>query len=220
MCFKSSFFVQSGVLNFFFRRDGRPGSTLRRDYSWRLPSNPLPIDVITGTLSDGVESISDSSRRWMPSWLAPPADWKARFGSGRFTHAFEWRSRKQESGFEGRFLTVGQKHREDVMASEEVRDVVENVDKKMETSYPNNYTHTSKYTLITFVPMNLLEQFRRVANSYFLLTFLLTLALPDSPVSPMSWVMSLLTVILVTMAKQGYEDMLRHKSDRLGRGSF
>ena len=143
--------------------------------------------------------------------------------------------------------------RENVMASEEVRDIVENEEKKVETSYPNNYTHTSKgptmndvckipyrhatyhlcyyhmhmvpradviyglspqYTLLTFVPMNLLEQFRRVANSYFLLTFLLTLALPDSPVSPMSWVWSLLSVVLVTMGKQGYEDLLRHKSDR------
>ena len=100
------------------------------------------------------------------------------------------------------------------MAAEEVRDVVESADHKVETSYPNNYTHTSKYTLITFVPMNLLEQFRRVANSYFLLTFLLTLALPDSPVSPMSWVWSLLSVILVTMFKQGYEDLLRHRRDR------
>ena len=30
------------------------------------------------------------------------------------------------------------------MASEEVRDIVENEEKKVETSYPNNYTHTSK----------------------------------------------------------------------------
>ena len=97
------------------RRDGRPGSTLRRDYSWRLPPNPLPLDVITGTLSDGVESLS---RRWKaPSWLKVPSSpaegWRARFSSvGRFTHAFEWRSRKEESGFEGRFLMVGQRHRE------------------------------------------------------------------------------------------------------------
>ena len=47
----------------------------------------------------------------MPSWLAP-SELKTRFSAGRFTHAFEWRSRKEESGFEGRFLTVGQGHRE------------------------------------------------------------------------------------------------------------
>lgn len=34
--------------------------------------------------------------------------------------------------------------------------------------FQNNYICTSKYTLITFLPKNLLEQFRRLANTYFL----------------------------------------------------
>ena len=33
---------------------------------------------------------------------------------------------------------------------------------------PNNTISTSKYTLITFVPKNLMEQFSRLANLYFL----------------------------------------------------
>ena len=74
-------FLQNWVT--FSRRDGRPGSTLRRDYTWRLPPNPLPLDVITGTLSDGVESLSRTSRRWAPSWLKAPSPpeggWRARF---------------------------------------------------------------------------------------------------------------------------------------------
>lgn len=32
----------------------------------------------------------------------------------------------------------------------------------------NNYIKTSKYTFITFLPLNLLEQFQRLANFYFL----------------------------------------------------
>ncbi len=32
--------------------------------------------------------------------------------------------------------------------------------------YPTNQVVTSKYTIITFLPRNLLEQFRRVANVY------------------------------------------------------
>jgi hypothetical protein len=35
---------------------------------------------------------------------------------------------------------------------------------KKDYIFPNNQVLTSKYTLITFIPRNLLEQFRRVAN--------------------------------------------------------
>lgn len=39
-----------------------------------------------------------------------------------------------------------------------------NLDKK----FPTNYIRTSKYTLITFLPLSLMAQFKRVANIYFL----------------------------------------------------
>ena len=77
-----------------------------------------------------------------------------------------------------------------------------------------NQYRTSKYTILTFFPLNLFEQFRRVANIYFLLTLIITLFQPDPPVSPMSWLASLCFIIAVTMIKQAYEDYLRHKSDR------
>ena len=48
---------------------------------------------------------------------------------------------------------------------------------KVETSFKRNRTHTSKYTVVTFIPLNLFEQFRRAANCYFLLTLILTLIL-------------------------------------------
>jgi phospholipid-translocating ATPase len=37
---------------------------------------------------------------------------------------------------------------------------------KPEHVYATNQVLTSKYTIITFIPRNLLEQFRRVANVY------------------------------------------------------
>jgi hypothetical protein len=85
---------------------------------------------------------------------------------------------------------------------------------KTETHFDKNRTHTSKYTVLTFVPYNLFEQFRRGANIYFLSTLLLTLMLKNSPISPTTWLMSLMFVVVVTMVKQGYEDFLRHQSDR------
>jgi phospholipid-translocating ATPase len=34
--------------------------------------------------------------------------------------------------------------------------------------YPNNQIRTSKYTTLTFIPLNLINQFKKAANVYFL----------------------------------------------------
>lgn len=41
----------------------------------------------------------------------------------------------------------------------------------------NNYIKTSKYNILTFLPINLLEQFLRIANFYFLILFILQVSL-------------------------------------------
>ena len=43
---------------------------------------------------------------------------------------------------------------------------------KREHVYATNQLITSKYNIITFVPRNLLEQFRRIANMYVMIFFL------------------------------------------------
>ncbi|KYO41321.1 hypothetical protein Y1Q_0006169 [Alligator mississippiensis] len=78
--------------------------------------------------------------------------------------------------------------------------------------YPDNRIVSSKYTFWNFVPKNLFEQFRRIANFYFLIIFLVQLII-DTPTSPVTSGLPLLFVITVTAIKQGYEDWLRHKAD-------
>jgi len=77
----------------------------------------------------------------------------------------------------------------------------------------DNEIKTSKYNLLTFVPLNLYEQFRRIANFYFLIAAIIQLFI-DSPVSPFTSISPLIFVVLVTMVKQGYEDWARHRADR------
>ncbi|KAK4301013.1 hypothetical protein Pmani_026815 [Petrolisthes manimaculis] len=79
-------------------------------------------------------------------------------------------------------------------------------------SYPDNSITTAKYTILTFLPKNLFEQFRRLANFYFLCLAIIHSTI-DSPVSPLTSILPLLFVITVTAVKQGYEDWLRHKED-------
>jgi len=40
-------------------------------------------------------------------------------------------------------------------------------------NYANNYICTSKYTILSFLPLNLFEQFQRIANTYFLILLIL-----------------------------------------------
>uniref|UniRef100_A0A8C3G497 Phospholipid-transporting ATPase n=1 Tax=Cyclopterus lumpus TaxID=8103 RepID=A0A8C3G497_CYCLU len=69
-----------------------------------------------------------------------------------------------------------------------------------------------QYTIWNFVPKNLFEQFRRIANFYFLIIFLVQV-ITHTPTSPVTSGLPLFFVITVTAIKQGYEDWLRYKAD-------
>ncbi|XP_053667670.1 phospholipid-transporting ATPase IF [Anopheles marshallii] len=77
-----------------------------------------------------------------------------------------------------------------------------------------NRIKSTKYTLLTFLPLNLFEQFRRIANLYFLFMTVISIVI-DSPVSPMTSLVPLVFVIAVTAAKQGYESFLRYRADNM-----
>ncbi|KAJ7436207.1 phospholipid-translocating ATPase [Mycena latifolia] len=85
---------------------------------------------------------------------------------------------------------------------------------KPENVYLSNQVITSKYTLITFLPRNLLEQFRRVANVFFLAIAILQFFHKFSTISPGLVIFPLLVVLTITAGKDAYEDTKRHQSDR------
>ncbi|KAI0273495.1 hypothetical protein BC834DRAFT_1024630 [Gloeopeniophorella convolvens] len=84
-----------------------------------------------------------------------------------------------------------------------------------EYQYPSNQIITSKYTLVTFLPRNLLEQFRRIANIFFLFIAILQFLPKFSTVSPGLVILPLIVVLGITAIKDGYEDIKRHQSDRV-----
>ncbi|CAG8530283.1 11561_t:CDS:10 [Diversispora eburnea] len=81
-------------------------------------------------------------------------------------------------------------------------------------NYVANKIRTSKYTLLTFLPKNLIEQFRRVANMYFLfLVILQTFPLVGGDVQPVLAATPLLSIITMTAIKDAFEDWKRHSQD-------
>ncbi|XP_055326985.1 phospholipid-transporting ATPase ID isoform X3 [Sitodiplosis mosellana] len=79
--------------------------------------------------------------------------------------------------------------------------------------YANNYIKTSKYTVFTFLPFNLLEQFQRIANFYFLCLLLLQLIPQISSLTPVTTAIPLIGVLALTAVKDAYDDIQRHISD-------
>ncbi|XP_070072783.1 phospholipid-transporting ATPase ID isoform X4 [Drosophila takahashii] len=79
--------------------------------------------------------------------------------------------------------------------------------------YHNNYIKTSKYSLFTFLPFNLLEQFQRLANFYFLCLLVLQLIPAISSLTPVTTAIPLIGVLTLTAVKDAYDDIQRHLSD-------
>ncbi|CAH1128535.1 unnamed protein product [Ceutorhynchus assimilis] len=79
--------------------------------------------------------------------------------------------------------------------------------------YASNYIKTSKYSVLTFLPLNLFEQFQRLANFYFLCLLVLQLIPAISSLTPVTTALPLIGVLGLTAIKDAYDDIQRHISD-------
>ena len=79
--------------------------------------------------------------------------------------------------------------------------------------FKSNQISTAKYTVITFLPKFLYEQFRRVANCFFLLIGLLQQIPGISPTGRWVTLIPFLMIEFVTALKEIFEDLLRHRQD-------
>ncbi|CAH8360907.1 unnamed protein product [Eruca vesicaria subsp. sativa] len=82
----------------------------------------------------------------------------------------------------------------------------------IQLNYRGNYVSTTKYTATNFIPKSLFEQFRRVANIYFLVVAFVSFS-PLAPYTAPSVLAPLLFVIGATMVKEGVEDLRRRRQD-------
>eukprot|EP01119_Soliformovum_irregulare_P013335 TRINITY_DN3531_c0_g1_i3.p1 TRINITY_DN3531_c0_g1~~TRINITY_DN3531_c0_g1_i3.p1 ORF type:complete len:1154 (-),score=411.04 TRINITY_DN3531_c0_g1_i3:48-3509(-) len=80
--------------------------------------------------------------------------------------------------------------------------------------FRNNFVRTAKYTIITFFPKSLLEQFMRVANVYFLIISGLQQIPNISPTGRWTTLGPLAVVLAITLIKEAIEDFKRHRQDK------
>ncbi|CAG8435412.1 9133_t:CDS:10 [Ambispora gerdemannii] len=80
--------------------------------------------------------------------------------------------------------------------------------------YVTNKVKTSKYSLLTFIPKNLYEQFRRVANFFFLALVILQWFPEFLTINPVVAALPMFIIISITAIKDGFEDWKRHVTDK------
>jgi phospholipid-transporting ATPase len=126
--------------------------------------------------------------------------------TNRLRSNISWRGNSMNGKLKNRLLYVNE--------VKKTLDYAENAIKNEggEPYFPNA-VRTCKYSVINFLPKSLFEQFRRVANLYFLMISLLQLCTDLSPTNPYSTIGPLTLVLFVTMFKEALEDRNRHKQD-------
>ena len=73
----------------------------------------------------------------------------------------------------------------------------------------SNRVRMTKYTLLSWAPLSLFNQFKRISNIYFLVISILTF-MPFSPKDPASMIGTFAMVLFFTMLKDAYEDIKRY----------
>uniref|UniRef100_A0A8C9QSX4 P-type ATPase N-terminal domain-containing protein n=1 Tax=Spermophilus dauricus TaxID=99837 RepID=A0A8C9QSX4_SPEDA len=85
---------------------------------------------------------------------------------------------------------------------------------KVSRRYTGNRICTTKYSLLTFLPRNLCEQFHRGANLYFLFLVILNWVPSLEVFHREITMLPLAIVLLIIMVKDGMEDLKKHRFDR------
>ena len=86
-------------------------------------------------------------------------------------------------------------------------------------SHPNhgfsdNFIKTTRYSVLTFLPKNLFEQFHRFANIYFIFVVALNWIPQVKAFAKEVAMLPVLFVLFVTAVKDAFEDLRRYRSDK------
>lgn len=89
------------------------------------------------------------------------------------------------------------------------------IDERTGREHVGNTIRSSRYTIWDFVPRQLLFQFSKLANAYFLLVSILQMIPGLSPVGSYTTIAPLLVFIAISMGKEGWDDVRRYKLDKV-----
>ncbi len=91
-------------------------------------------------------------------------------------------------------------------------------DERTGRGYISNTITSSRYTLWSFIPRQLFSQFSKLANFYFLCVSILQMIPGLSTTGQYTTIVPLVFFVVISMAKEGYDDLRRYRLDRAENG--
>jgi phospholipid-translocating ATPase len=88
------------------------------------------------------------------------------------------------------------------------------IDERSGKPYMDNLIRSCRYTPWNFVPKQLVAQFGKLANFYFLCVSILQMIPGLSTTGTYTTIIPLLIFVAISMAKEGYDDIRRHRLDK------
>jgi phospholipid-translocating ATPase len=95
-----------------------------------------------------------------------------------------------------------------------VSDVDTLIDERSGSSYVDNSIRSSRYSLWSFFPKQLIAQFSKVANFYFLVVSILQMIPGLSTTGTYTTIVPLLIFVGISMGKEGFDDLRRYRLDK------
>ncbi|KAK5635169.1 hypothetical protein RRF57_010881 [Xylaria bambusicola] len=89
------------------------------------------------------------------------------------------------------------------------------VDERRGNPYISNVIRTSRYTIYDFVPKQLIFQFTRLSNAYFLAIGIPQTVPGLSTTGTYTTIVPLFFFVALTILKEGYDDFKRHRLDKI-----
>ena len=88
------------------------------------------------------------------------------------------------------------------------------IDERTNRPYMSNRIRSSRYTVWNFLPKQIVFQFGKVANFYFLVISILQMIPGLSTTGTYTTIVPLMIFISISIAKEGYDDLRRNKLDK------
>ncbi|KAL5115523.1 drs2 neo1 protein [Pleosporales sp. CAS-2024a] len=88
------------------------------------------------------------------------------------------------------------------------------IDERTSEPYPSNWIRSTRYSAWNFVPRQLVAQFSKLANFYFLVISILQMIPGLSTTGTYTTIIPLMFFVTLSIAKEGYDDLRRYRLDK------